>query len=293
MSDRDREDALAPGVPPRPAPGGWPPPPPAPGSPPRPGVPPAPGVAPGSGAPPPWGPPGPGTPPSPWPPGPGAPSRPAGGWAPPPGPGAPPAWGPSGGWPPPGPVPHGQHLTRLRHRPGVGLVLGIAGLLLFVLSLTALDWVDEAGQSMTLGDFRDIFREMHGADGLVRDHLFDAYALFLGWVALGWAAVGLVFSAWVVPTGQAARLVVWGLTLGVVGLLVNGLDREGRVGPRLCGALMALTSLVVHAAAANDFFGEDLAPDPALGVWVGGAGLLLVAVGCIVGTRDERVPAWA
>src|SRR5690606_32235120 len=37
----------------------------------------------------------------------------------------------------PGPVPHGQHLTRLRHRPGVGLVLGIAGLLLFVLSLTA------------------------------------------------------------------------------------------------------------------------------------------------------------
>jgi len=154
-------------------------------------------------------------------------------------------------------------------------------------------WVDEAGQSMTLGDFRDIFREMHGADGLVRDHLFDAYALFLGWVALGWAAVGLVFSAWVVPTGQAARLVVWGLTLGVVGLLVNGLDREGRVGPRLCGALMALTSLVVHAAAANDFFGEDLAPDPALGVWVGGTGLLLVAVGCIVGTRDERVPAWA
>jgi hypothetical protein len=32
-------------------------------------------------------------------------------------------------------------------------------------------------------------------------------------------------------------------------------------------------------------------PDPAVGVWAGFAGLVLVLIGCVVGTRTERAPA--
>jgi hypothetical protein len=40
-----------------------------------------------------------------------------------------------------------------------------------------------------------------------------------------------------------------------------------------------------------DLFGKELAPDPAVGVWAGCAGLVLVLIGCVVAARTERAPA--
>jgi len=50
--------------------------------------------------------------------------------------------------------------------------------------------------------------------------------------------------------------------------------------------------LAAHGYAVYDLFGEDVAPDPALGVWAGVGGLVLVLVGCVMGTRTERLPAY-
>lgn len=259
MGDHHHGDARGTGAPAGPGPSGRSSPP----GPPAPGIPPAPAV-PGSGA---------------------------GGWAPPPGPGAAPAWGPPGGGWAPAPGGHGPPGATLRRRPGAGLLIGAAGLLLFVLSLTVLDFAQRpTGEGLTIDELRRLFIDMRGWPR--GQPWFTAYVRGLCWFGLAWVAVALVFSTFVVPAGQAARLVVWGLLLGVVGLVAAGLDREGRVAPRLCGAAIALAALALHVGSANDYFGEELSPaDPGPAVWAGAVGLLLVAVGCAVGTRDERVPA--
>jgi hypothetical protein len=78
---------------------------------------------------------------------------------------------------------------------------------------------------------------------------------------------------------------------GMIGVGLNAADDEGSVAPKLCGALMTLVAAGLHGAAIWSLFSGEFAPDPATGVWAGVAGLVIVFVGCIVGTRRERVNA--
>src|SRR5215471_6597356 len=168
------EDADSPWAPPRPAgsvaglpgwdpPGtrdagaaaaGRPPAPPAPGGPPGP----PPGAAPGAG----WNPPAPASfvPPAPHlPPGMPGPAGPAG-----------PGWGP-----PAGPMPGGPGFgygygygprsmrTVVRHKPGLGALLGVGGFVMLLLSLTVLPWVSAGGHDTS---FSDIRKAVHQSDHL-------------------------------------------------------------------------------------------------------------------------------
>jgi hypothetical protein len=119
----------------------------------------------------------------------------------------------------------------------------------------------------------------------------ELYAKGLCWAVAVWAALALVVAALWVPRGKGGRMGLGFVVGGLVGLVANALDEQGRVGPRVTGAFVAVVCLAAHAAAAMEIFGEDGAPDPAIGVWAGGVGLLLVVVGCAIGTRTEESPA--
>ena len=104
--------------------------------------------------------------------------------------------------------------------------------------------------------------------------------------------IAVVFATWAVPRSKSGRMVTGFLIAGVIGLAVNAADEEGTVGPRVSGALVTLLAGGLHAFAVLDLYGDDYAPDPAWGVWAGFAGLLLVLVGCVMGTRIDRSPAY-
>jgi hypothetical protein len=120
----------------------------------------------------------------------------------------------------------------------------------------------------------------------------ELYAKGLCWAVAVWAALGLVVAAAWVPRAKGGRMTLGFLVAGVVGLIATAVDEQGRTGPRVAGAFVALVCLVAHGAAVAGIFGEDGAPDPAVGVWAGGVGLVLVLVGCIMGTRTEATPGW-
>jgi hypothetical protein len=119
----------------------------------------------------------------------------------------------------------------------------------------------------------------------------ELYAKGLCWAVAVWAALALVVAALWVPRGKGGRMGLGFVVGGLVGLVANALDERGRVGPRVTGAFVAVVCLAAHTVAAMEMFGEDGAPDPAIGVWAGVVGLLLVVVGCAVGTRTDEAPA--
>jgi hypothetical protein len=252
----------------------------------------------------------------------------------------------------------------VRHRAGVGLVLGAVGVLALVLSLTALPWVSAGGDEATFSDIRDAFDALDDFGGVggtpdppdvtvppvdgslpgggsmgdpvspvpppgvrrqeppvgvpvtppgapdpgvpvspgdiepgppppagLDSEYLEAYVMAVWLVVVAMAALAVVFATWVVPRSRGGRMATGFLMAGVLGLAVNAVDGEGTVGPRVAGALVLLLCLGAHGAAVYDLFGEDLAPDPAWGVWVGIGGLVLALLGCVMGTRTERVPA--
>ena len=120
----------------------------------------------------------------------------------------------------------------------------------------------------------------------------ELYAKGLCWAVAVWAGLGLVIAAAWVPRAKGGRMTLGFLVAGLVGLVATAVDEQGRAGPRVAGAFVALVCLVAHGAAVAGIFGEDGAPDPAVGAWAGGVGLVLVLVGCIVGTRTDPTPAW-
>jgi len=119
----------------------------------------------------------------------------------------------------------------------------------------------------------------------------ELYAKGLCWAVAVWAALGLVVAALWVPRGKGGRMGLGFFVGGLVGLLANALDERGSIGPRVTGAFVCVVCLVAHGAAAMEMFGEDGAPDPAIGVWAGVAGLLMMVLGSAVGTRTEPAPA--
>jgi hypothetical protein len=221
----------------------------------------------------------------------------------------------------------------VRHRPGPGLALGLAGLVLLLLSLTVLPWVSEGGEDASFGDIRDAFdaADDYGTSvepamsGVRQQELppigepveppipeytvpeyptpspsatssetdfIELYVdlLWISVVVMG--AVAVLFATWAVPRSKSGRMVTGFLIAGVVGLAINAADEEGTVGPRVSGALVTLLAGGLHTFAVFDMYGDDYAPDPAWGVWAGFVGLLLVLIGCVMGTRIDRSPAY-
>lgn len=239
-----------------------------------------------------------------------------------PNPSYPPRGGPAYGGPPPAPMG-----GVVRHRPGLGLVLGLMGALALVASLTMLPWVEAGGQEVTFSDIRDAYENVDeltnaplapppAPEGSTGSSGFDASdipttgeitetaentgknAYLEVYTAWGWigvlagVSVAILFATLVVPSSKGGRLVTGFLTAGLLGLLFNVGDDEGRFGPRISGAVATLGAGGLHVAAIWALFSEELSPDPAVGVWVGVGGLLAVFVACIVGTRTERVAAY-
>lgn len=203
-----------------------------------------------------------------------------------PGPGMAQPGGYGGGWAPgPGPVP-----SQVRHRPGPGAVVAALGLLLFFMSLNGLPWISANGQEVNFPDIRDAFDSGAPLGGSRGDYL-EVYAEWLWIGVLLFVAGAVVVSTLLVPASAAGRAVVGFLAFGVVGAIVMAVDKEGTAGPKICGVLMTVAAGGAHAIAVFTLFEDAQGVDPAYGVWAGVAGLAVVMIGCVMGTRVERLPA--
>lgn len=123
------------------------------------------------------------------------------------------------------------------------------------------------------------------------DEFMELYVEVFWYGILAMTVVAVVFATWLVPRSRGLRIVIGFLVGGLLGLVINAVDEQGKVAPRLTGAMIAVLCLGVHGYALSILFGDDYSPDPAIGVWTGVAGLIAVLVGCVVGTRTEQVPA--
>lgn len=104
----------------------------------------------------------------------------------------------------------------------------------------------------------------------------------------------VAFSTALVPCGRGRRVATGLFMAGPVGLVANLLDERGSVAPRLSGTVGVAGALWMQVVAMNDLFVGDDHPDPTVGPWVGVAALVVVLVGCLIGTRTERVqPGYA
>jgi hypothetical protein len=106
-----------------------------------------------------------------------------------------------------------------------------------------------------------------------------------------YVSAAVVFSTLFVPSSHAGRVVIGTLTGGLLGAIIMAVDKEGRVAPRVNGAIITGLATIMHVVAVNQMFDDAMHVDPAYGVYVGYAGLAAVLVGCIIGTRTEAAPA--
>ncbi|HET6954538.1 MAG TPA: hypothetical protein VFI47_29510, partial [Acidimicrobiales bacterium] len=279
------------------------------------------------------------------PPGYGSPGAPppgsGGGWGPAPGyggPGAAPGYGaPTGAGPAPGqrwPPGYGGASAPfvVRHRPGIGLIVGLLGLLGIVLAHTSLPWISEDGVEVTFSDIRDAFAGDGGGApsgatptvtvpevslppgvtlppgappagqvvtppaapaGSAGDELeyLERYAGWVWYVVLGLGLTAVLSGTLLVPRDRAARVATGFLAGGLLGAVASLADRDGEVAHRVAGAFGAIGAGTLCGFAVADVFPDKGGPSPAAGVWAGIGGLLLVLLGCVLGTRTERVPA--
>ena len=214
------------------------------------------------------------------------------------GPGGPlPGYGRGWGAPPAGPGMYPGEAAHLRHRPGAGAVVAAVGLLMVFLSLFGLPWISSDDRDVSFPDIREAFEVADdagsgvgpGGGGTTGDYL-EWYAEWIWLAVLAILALAIVVSTLLVPTSVAARVIVGGLTVGVVGAVVMALDKEGTVGPKLCGALITVMAMGLHGFFVVELFDEMAEASPAYGVWVGVVGLVVVMTGCIIGTRTEQPP---
>lgn len=115
----------------------------------------------------------------------------------------------------------------------------------------------------------------------------ETYVDYL-WVAvLVWVGMGVVFATLLVPRSQGGRVACGFFGAGLVGLVANMADARGTYGPRVTGVVGVLVGGAVHGYALSEILGGDLAPDPGLGAYAGGLGIVLALVGVLIGTRTE------
>jgi hypothetical protein len=130
-----------------------------------------------------------------------------------------------------------------------------------------------------------------GAMGTLGGDYIEAFTEW-GWIAvLALTGVAVLFSTLIVPRSFGGRLLTGFLMAAVIGLLVNAADREGISAPRVTGALVTILAGAGLAGALWQLFGEDAAPSPAWGVWVGVGGATAALLGCLLGTRRQPVEA--
>ena len=108
------------------------------------------------------------------------------------------------------------------------------------------------------------------------------------WVAvLIWVGLGVLFATVLVPQSQGGRTVCGFFGGGLIGLVANMTDARGTYGPKVTGAVGVLVGGAVHGYALSEILGGDYAPDPGLGVYAGGLGIVLALIGVLMGTRTE------
>lgn len=177
---------------------------------------------------------------------------------------------------------------QIRHRPSAGAVVAAVGLLLFVMSLFGLPWVEANGESVNFPDIREALADGVGPGGTSGDYL-EFYSEWIWIVGLVLVTTAVVFSTIIVPTNPGVRAILGFLTLGFVGAVVMAIDKDGTSGPKTCGLLATLAVACLHGLAVQQlFYADDFGADPAYGVWAGFAGLAVVLVGCVMGTRTEH-----
>jgi hypothetical protein len=111
---------------------------------------------------------------------------------------------------------------------------------------------------------------------------------YLWVVVLAVAAMAVLFTTLWVPRSRGGRMATGLLVSGPVGFLANAVDKAGSVGPRVAGVAGTVAAAALYGAAVFAIFGREPAPEPALGVWVGEAGLAAVLMACLIGARRAQ-----
>jgi hypothetical protein len=197
------------------------------------------------------------------------------------GPGAPGGWG--------GPLPAGGP-PQVRHLPGMGAIVAVVGLLIFLVSVASLPWARVGGEDVTRSDVVDAYEYEQENDLDDVDYVGE-YATSWWMLVAGVLALAVLFSTLVVPPSKAGRMVT-GFVLGsLVGLAVNAADNDGRVGPRISAALAIFGAAAVHGLAQFLLLGDLQDPDVGIGIWGSVVGLAVMLTGCSLGTRTVQAPA--
>jgi len=182
-----------------------------------------------------------------------------------------------------------------RHRPGPGAVVAIAGFLLMLFSLLGLPWISQGGQNVSFPDIRDSVEAANdaqapgniGGSGTSGDYT-ELYTEGFWVVVLLMLVAATVFATLWVPSSHAGRVLIGVVTGGFIGAAIMAVDEDGKVAPRLCGALVTVLAAGAHILLLAQIFDDDIDVSPAYGVWAGVLGLVAVLVGCLMGTRLER-----
>lgn len=202
-----------------------------------------------------------------------------------------------------------QQRPATRQLPGIGVAVAALGVLMLFFASTSMNWIDVSeersgapgGVSMDLSEARDMAE-------------FNETMPILEWYGnTGWILVFLyvlataVFATLLNPSHKGARSAIWAVlyipfpfapVLGAGLGFINLADDDGRVAPRILGASAmvapAFPLVMVWIDLLNDFDSDfDSAglasQDIGMGLWVSMAALVVVMIGCGLGTRT--VPA--
>ena len=144
----------------------------------------------------------------------------------------------------------------------VGAAIALVGVVLGVISFTALDWISQAGQTATFGDLKDIINAS-GSLGQSLPGDTEIYFKWLAWVLLVVSFVVALLAC--LPTPANAALRGLGLLLGLAGI-----------------------GLTIWAIKGSDPWG-DVFKDKGIGLWLALAAFLLIGIGAVVGPQRAKV----
>ena len=144
----------------------------------------------------------------------------------------------------------------------IGSAIALVGVVLGVISLTALDWVSQSGVNATFGDLKDIV-DASGKFGQSLPGDTEIYFKWLAWVLLIVSFVVALLACLPTPANAALRGI--GLLLGLAGI-----------------------GLTIWAIKGSDPWG-DVFKDKGLGLWFALAAFLLIGIGAAVGPQRAKV----
>ncbi|MFP3900621.1 MAG: hypothetical protein ACLFXM_07180, partial [Acidimicrobiia bacterium] len=192
---------------------------------------------------------------------------------------------------------------------GAGALVGVTGLVCFVLALAVLPWFTSGGRDVALSDIRTAFtlpetdvsgllpdtgdgvplvpsEEIPGGDQVadqLEEQAREAAAEAAGSAIDSGKSRYLELYAdtlWMVVAGAVGLSVVFSTILAPRSLALSLL-----LGFRAMSGFVTVLAGAAHGAALWVVFSGDGAPDPAFGVWLGVGGLGAVLLGCILGPK--------